>query len=767
MKWKQEQVVGKNALKLDAADKAAGAAKYTSDLVLPNMHEAKLVLCPHSRARIISIDKSEAMKVPGVHCILTWEDVDPVWFSTAGYPKETIPGMVPVPIEYLEDKLLMSRDINYRGEPSAIIVAVDRDTAVRAEKLLKIEYEVLPHAISIADALAPDAPEVHKGTSKNVIATVISKGDVEEGFKQAAHIFEDDYYAQPQQHCCMETSISIAEVAPSGKVTLWSTTQVPFHIRRGISEVFGLPMSKIRVIKPTLGGGFGERQMVQNEFLCVFAALKSRKTVRMATTREENIAYGCHRHESIIHVKTGISKDGKITAFESSVKTNAGAYTGHSPYVSKAMGTKYPYKIDHMRHNVEIVYTNTSEAAAYRGYGNPQISFARECHFDRIARELGYDIIDFKMKNLVVVGEPNPIALKSDWILESCGLDECLRQGREAIGWDKPKKPASGSKRYGRGVAASTHVTGTSAEPDFSSANVKIAEDGSVFLLIGSPDLGQGSDTAHAQIAAETIGVTMDKVYVLSADTETTSLDYGSYASRQTYVGGNAVKKAAEKCKRRIIEYASEMTGQVIGNLDTASGWVVRRENGRQVASIGDVAYFAVYRSKNPMAINETASYSSLNCPPSYAAHFAEVEVDTETGAVRILKYVAAHDAGHAINPANVEGQIEGCVMQGIGYTLSEDLIYDKKGVMLNASFTDYKVPHVHDMPDEIIPIIVDTPDPTGPYGAKGVGEMAIAPVPGAIVCAINDALGIRINSLPLTKERIVKAIKESGGLAN
>lgn len=763
MSWKQEQIVGRSVHKVDAMDKAAGSARYTSDMVLPNMLEAKLVTCPHARARILSINKAEALKVPGVQAILTWEDVTPVRFSTAGYPKETIPGMVPVPLEYLEDKILMDREINYRGEPAAIIVAKDRETAQAAEKLLKIEYEVLRPVVTIDDALAPDAPEVHKGTSKNVIATSIGKGDTEEGFKLADKIYENTYYAQAQQHCCMETTISIADVSAAGKVTLWSTTQVPFHIRRGIAEVFGLPMSKIRVVKPTLGGGFGERQMVQNEFLCVFAALKTRRPVRMATTREENIHYGCHRHESKMRIKTGVTKDGKITAMETWVQVNAGAYTGHSPYVAKAMGTKYPYNIEHIKHNVELVYTNTSEAGAYRGYGNPQISFARECLYTHIARDLGMDIIDFKLKNLVIVGEANPIALKSDWILESCGLDQCLIQGREAIGWDTPKKPNTATKCYGRGVAASTHVTGISAEPDFSSANVKIAEDGSVFLLIGSPDLGQGSDTTHAQIAAETIGVSMDKVFVYSADTENTALDYGSYASRQTYVAGNAIKAAAEKCKQHLLRYASEMTGQVVGNLDTADDWVVRRENGRKVAPIDEVAYFAVYKSKSPMAINETASYSSLNCPPSYAAHFAEVEVDKETGAVRILKYVAAHDAGHPIHPRNIEGQIEGCLMQGIGYTLSERMIYDDQGVMLNASFTDYKVPHVHDMPDEVIPIIVDTPDPTGPFGAKGVGEMAIAPVPGAIVNAINDALGIELRSLPLTKEVILKAIKEAG----
>jgi len=773
---KQFHVLGRSVERLDVRDKVTGTVQYTSDMVFPNMLIAKLVGSPYAHARIKSIDKSAAEAVPGVKTILTWKDVPRVpystrereqpegelrgaCYSTAGYPKETIPGVVPVPMEYLEDKYLLDYMVNYPGEAVAVVVAIDEDAAAKAVKLLKVDYEVLPHAITIEEALAEDAPLVHMGTRKNVIDTQICKGNVEEAFAQAAYIFEDEYEAQPQQHVCLETSCSVAKVDPSGRVTLWSTTQVPFHIRRGISEVLGLPMHKIRVIKPALGGGFGERQMVQNEFLCVFAAMKTGQPVKLETTREENTATMARRHQAKFHLKSGLSKEGEIIAFQVDVHTNAGAYTGHSPYVTKAMCTKNPYRMANLQFNASIVFTNQAESGAYRGYGNPQISFAREMHFDRVARELGMDPVEFRRKNLIRVGEQNPVSLKADWILESCELDQCLVQGAEAIQWYAPKKPDQGGKKYGKGVCAAIHVTGTSASPDFSSAYIKVNEDGTVMLLIGSPDLGQGSDTCHAQIAAEALGVRIEDVSVLSADTDVTSFDMGSYASRQTYVGGNAVKKAALQAKEHIIRFASEMTGQVAGNLETADGWVIRRENGRKIATFADVAHYAVYQSKNPMFISESASYSSLNCPPSMAAHFAEVEVDTETGEIKVLNFVAAHDAGTAVNPAMIEGQIEGSVAQGLGYTLTEDMIYNEQGILMNGNFTEYKVPRTLDMPN-IKSIIVASHDPSGPFGAKGVGEMAIAPVPGAIANAVYDAIGIRFTTLPITKEKVLHALK-------
>lgn len=755
--------LNRNVIRVDAHDKATGSAQYTSDIYLPDLLIAKLARCPHAHAKILRIDKQAAM-LPGIKAIFTYEDVPQVKYSTAGYPKETIRGIAPnVPMEYLEDKLLLDQIIHYQGEPVAIVVGEDEDTVEEAIRRLQVEYEVLPHALTIEQALAADAPEIHPGTRKNVLEAHMGKGDIEQGFAEADFIFEDTTKTQPQQHSCLESSCSVAKPDPSGKITLWSTTQVPYHIRRDIAEVLNLPMSKVRVIKPALGGGFGERQMVENEILCVFTALKLNRPVRMEMTREENLAFTTQRHQAIIHLKTGVTKEGKITAYQVHVQSNAGAYTGHSPYVTKAMCTKQPYHIDNLDFTSEVVYTNRPDSGAYRGYGNPQITFARESHFDRVARELGLDIIEFKRRNKLTVGEPNPVALKSDWILESCGLDACLEQGMEAIGWHKAKKPPVGHKYYGKGVAAALHVTGTSAEPDFSSATITMNEDGSVNLLIGSPDLGQGSDTAHAQICAEALGIPFEWIQVLSADTETTSFDMGSYASRQTYVAGNAVRKAALQLKLLLLEYAAAQTGQLIDNLTTKEGWVVRRENGRRVISIPEVCYYSMYLSKTPMYLNVSASYSSLNCPPAFAAHFAEVEVDTETGEVKVLNFVAAHDAGTPINPMLIEGQVEGCVCQGLGLTFTEDMLYNEEGRMLNPNFTDYKLPRALDMPP-IHTIIVDEYEPSGPFGAKSVGEMAVAPVPAAIANAIYDAVGVRIRELPITKDRLLAAIKAEKG---
>lgn len=760
---KMYQSRNKSELRYDGGDKATGAAKYTSDILFPDMLIAKLVRCPHAHARIKAIDKEKAM-IAGVKAIFTYHDVPQTRFSTAGYPKETIRSVAPyVPMEYLEDKLLLDQVIHHRGEPAAVVVGESEAAVDEAVRLLEVEYEVLPHAITIEDALKPDAPDIHPGTRKNVLDAQMRKGDIEQGFAEADFIFEDHYTTPQQQHCCMEPSCSVARKDPSGKITLWSTTQVPFHIRRDISEVLDIPMSRIRVIKPYLGGGFGERQMVQNEVLCAFVASHFNRPVRLAMTREENMEFGCHRHQAQIDLKTGVRKDGRIVAFQVHVRTNGGAYTGHSPYVTKAMCTKNPYDIENILFDSEVVYTNLSEAGAYRGYGNPQISFARECHFDRIAEALKMDNIAFRKRNMVQVGQPNPVALNSDWILESCELAACLDQGAEAIDWYAPRRPAKDGKAYGKGLCAALHVTGTSACPDFSSATVTMNEDGSVQLLLGSPDLGQGSDTAHSQICADTLGVHFEDVHIISADTDVTSLDMGSYASRQTYVAGNAVKLASEKVKARLLDYASAMTGQLVGNLDTDDGWIVRRENGRRLFSIKEVAYYAMYVSPKPLYLCETASYSSLNCPPAFAAHFAEVEVDTETGEVKLLNFVAAHDVGYAINPKLVEGQVEGCVCQGLGLTLFEDMHYDEKGRLRNPNFTDYKVPRALDMPP-VRTIIVDSYEPSGPFGAKSVGEMAVAPVPAAIANAIYDAVGVRIHSLPITKEKLRKALQEKAG---
>lgn len=758
--WRKLNVVGKSLPKVDVVNKVTGAAVYTSDIYLSNMLTGHLVRSQHTRARIISIDKEAAMRVPDVADIITCFDVPDVHFSTAGYPRETILGVCPnVDPRYMEDRTLMERELRYEGEIVALILAENVQAAREAESLLKIEYEVLPHVADTAYALSEEAPLIHGGTGKNVIETEMSYGDLEEGFKKSTHIFEDSISVQGQQHTCMETSCSIAQIEPSGKVTLWSTTQVPFHIRRNIHEVLGIPMSKIRVIKPAIGGGFGERQMVQNEILCVYAAMRTKRSVRIELTREENIAYTSLRHPADITLKTGVDDNGKILAYQMYVRSCAGAYSGHSNYVTKAMCTKNPYKLGAMFFHADITFTNRPDSGAYRGYGNPQMCFAREYHFDRIAKELGMDPTDFRKRNIVQVGEQNPIALKSDWVLQSNGLEACIDAGKEAIKWDERREP-QGSKRYGKGMSAALHVTGISAEPDFSSATITLNEDGTVSLLIGSPDLGQGSDTTHAQICAETLGINLKDVNVLSADTDVTSFDGGSYSSRQTFVAGNAIILAAQKVKEQVIKYAAEMTGQQRGNLDTYDGWIVRKENGRRVTSMADLAYFAAYKATEPIHICESASYNALNCPPAFAAHFADVEVDVETGAVKILNFVAAHDVGKAINPDLVTAQVEGAAAQGIGYALTEDMIYDGNAKLLNNSFTDYKVPRSTDMcPIEVI--VVEAYEPSGPYGAKSVGEMAVAPVAPAIANAIYDAAGIRIPSLPFTKEKVRAAIKE------
>ena len=759
-------IVGKNVKKINSTERATGSAIYSTDMVVAGMYIGKMLRSPYAHANIKSINAEKAEELGAT--VLTWEDVPRVLYSTAGYPKHTIVGMLPVPMEgYIEDKYVLDNKVRHFGEPVLAVAAKDEETALKALDLIEVEYEVLPAVFDVDEARKPDAPDVHTGVFKNCSDKVITKGDAEKSFKEEAeYIYEDFYDVGGQQHACMETSASLAAYdASTGKVTLWATTQVPFHIRRNINEVFGIPMNKIRVIKPPLGGGFGERQMPQYELLNVALAIKTGKPVKIETTREENMATTTARHPMNIRIRTGVTKEGKICAMDVEAKANAGAYTGHTPYVAGAMFSKIPYKCENVDFTAHVIYTNLPDFGAYRGYGNPQISFARETQIDRIVEDLGEDPIEWRIKNYIQVGEKNPLSLSTHWILEACGIEECLRKGAEEIGFYEPKIELENKHNVrGKGVAVAMHVSGTSAEPDFSSAQIIMHEDGTIMLLIGSPDLGQGSDTSSAQVAAETIGIRMEDVSVISSDTDTTSFDMGSYASRQSYVALNAVKKAAEKIKIDVLKYAFEMYPDIHkDNMDTYDGWVVRRENGEKIVKISDVAFYALYKSPDPMHITESASYRAQNCPPAMAAHFAEVEVDTETGDIDIVKYVAAHDLGRAIHPDIVEGQIEGAIMQGIGYTLSEYMIFDEKGKLINDNFTNYKVPRALDMPslDKLKSILVESYEPTGAFGAKSVAEMGVAPVPAAIANAVYDAIGIRFNNLPITKDIVVAALQE------
>lgn len=759
----KHNVVGTSHDRLDVRDKVTGAAVYTTDMYLPSMVMAKAVRSPYAHANIISMNKEEVEAIAGVLKVFTHEDLTSKRHCTAGYPDGSILGaaaMHKLDPSVFFDKPLIDKTVRYIGDISAVIVAETLDIAEDAARKLKIEYEILPHVVEMEDALKEDAPFVHAGTRNNVIDSQIRKGNATEAFKEADLIFEDEYFMHPQQPACMETCCTIASYEPSGKLTVWSTTQIPFNIRRSISENLNIPISKVHVIKPAIGGGFGERQMIINEILVAAIAVKICRPVKMVMSRQENLECVAFRHETKIKLKTGIMNDGKIVAYEMNVRTNAGAYTGHSVFVTRAMAAKHPYSIPNIDFNAEIVFTNRAEGAAYRGYGNPQMAYARETHFDRIAEEMNIDAIEFRKRNLVKVGEPNPVSYNSPWILQSCGIEECMDRGAKEVNWFAPTVNKEKNIYYGRGMACSLHVTGNSGVADFSSARVQVGEDGTVILSVGSADLGQGSDTAIAMICAEALGVKLEDVYMQSADTNNTSFDMGTYGSRQTYVCGNAAKLAAQKAKKELIRYACEKVKLKKEHLDIKDGWFVRVETGQQVIKLSEVAYYALYQAQDPMYLDFSASYSAVNCPPAFGVDFCELEVNGDTGEVRVISFVAAHDTGTAINPIQIEGQVEGSVIQGIGEVLTEDMVYNKDGKLLNDTMHDYKLPRAQDMPYNIKTIIVEAKEPTGPFGAKSIGEMGVAPVPGAIVNAIYDAIGVRFHKIPISKGDILNALK-------
>ncbi|MGA2463493.1 MAG: molybdopterin cofactor-binding domain-containing protein [Thermodesulfobacteriota bacterium] len=756
MEERELLVVGQSFSKIDGLNMATGKTLYTADMKLPRMLYGKILRSPHPHALIKRIDTSKLKRLSGVKAVINYENVPRVPYNSAGLPSYGISR---------HDEYIFDQKVRFHGDRVAAVAAVDKDTAEEAIHLIDVEYELLDAVFDPEEALRPEAPEVQTGTGKNVIYIPYAVGDIEKGFQEADDVFEDRYVMHPVHTCCMEPTAFIADVDSSGKLTVYGTTQVPNHSRRILSQILKLPMSKIRVVKPPIGGGFGSRQNLQHEGVVAMLALKTGLPVKIEYSREEEFFASTIRHPAIISFRTGIKRDGTLTGWYVKVIANAGAYTGHTPVLVQTLLHKNPYRIPHEKYEAYCVYTNLPNSGAFRGYGNPQISFARECHLDRIAEALKIDPIEIRVKNKLRVGDVNPLNRSMGWTLDSCGLEECLRAGARQFEWEKKRsgrKNRSAEILRGVGVACMMHLSGQTMSADCSSAIIKLNEDGTTALLTSAADLGQGSNTAMAQIAAEVLGLKVEDIVVMASDTDITPFDMGTYASRQTYVSGNAVKRAAEDAKAQLVKYAATMLSEKEEDLEIADRWIYVKDNSQKRLSLGEVVNEAQY-GKDRYHILGKATFKASNNPPPFAATFTEVEVNRETGTVKVLRVVSAHDVGKAINPKLTEGQIEGGIFQGIGYALTEEIHYDSKtGRTLNADFFDYKIPCSQDMP-VIEPILIETLDPTGPFGAKGVGESSLISVAPSIANAVYDAIGVRIKSLPITGEKILEALREKG----
>jgi len=751
--------IGKRVPKLDAIDKVTGRAVYGHDMKLPRMLYGKILRSERAHARILNIDTSRARKLPGVKAVITGYDIPDI---RVGFARDN-----PV--------LKTGKVRSFRDEIAAV-AAVDEDTAQEALDLIRVEYEDLPAVFDPEEAMKPGAPLVHEEAERNILSIMTqsySHGDVEKGFAESDVVLEDRFTLPRVAHCCLGTSFCLASFDNAGNLTVWNSSQMPFMSQRELSTALKIPPEKIRVIKATIGGGFGSKlDTYPFEPICVLLAQMTGRPVRITFTREEEFIASPTRQPVICYIKSGARKDGTLMARQARMILDNGAYTswGATTPLVMMMTISSLYRVPNVKYDVLVVYTNNFYAGAMRGYGNPQATFVVESHMDMLAHELGMDPVEFRLKNANQPGDVTGQGVK----ITTCGLSECIQKAAQNIGW-KEKRGQPGNR--GVGIAAQLHVGGGARiyPSDGCGTTIKVDDYGKVTVITGSSDMGQGSDTVIAQIVAEEMGVPVDNITVINTDTAITPWDVGAHASRTTFVAGNSARLAAAEARRQILEAAARAYNQKVENLDLRQGQIYVKgepEEGIPYAKAIRAGHFRVDGDvilargwyEPPTEKQDQEFRGNISATYGFAAQAAEVEVDTETGEVKVLKIAAAHDVGRAINPMAVEGQIEGGVSMGLGYGLYEELVLEK-GRLLNPNFADYALPTALDMPP-VDTLIVETVDPEGPFGAKGMAEPANNPTAPAIANAVYDAVGVRIKDLPITAEKVLKTLKEKRGQA-
>ncbi|MFO7320934.1 MAG: molybdopterin-dependent oxidoreductase [Chloroflexota bacterium] len=766
----RNRVVGKSEPKVDAVKLAAGKPVYTDDIEMPGMLHAALLTSPHAHARIRDIDTSEAERLPGVHAVLTYKNVPRVYYASGGQS-------YPNPLPY--DQVSLDNKVRHVGDRVAVVAAETPEIAQEALKLIKVDYEVLPAVFDPVEAMQPGAPVIHDDPNiegiydreRNIVHHIeASVGDAEAQWAKADHIFEGEYRVHQVQQVSIEPHVVVTWWDEDDRLNIRTSTQVPFHVRRMVAPLIGLPVKKIRVIKPRIGGGFGGKQEMLIEDLCAHLTIATGRPVRFEYTREQEFTSARSRHPQILRYKTGVTADGEIVAAELHIIANTGAYGTHGLTVQMVSGFRglSTYNAPYSKFLCDVVYTNIPTPGAYRGYGAPQALFALEVHTEEIATALGMDVIEFKRKNWIKPGEPLVMAVAlgegregKPQVVTTSALAECVDIGARAMGWSEKRGkqrtvPGKPHLRKGIGMAVAMHGTGI-AGLDMGAASIKMNDDGSFNLMFGATDLGTGADTVLAQIAAETLGVPLEDIIVYAADTDFTPFDTGAYASSTTYISGGAVLKAAESVRQQILKHVAErMLHCNIDDLELEDRRVVHRD-GRSV-TLEQVALHSLHQ-EDQHQIMATASHMSELSPPPFAAQFAEVTVDTETGQVTVDRLLMAVDCGIAINPITAAGQIEGGMTQALGYAHCEELVYDENGTPLATDLNRYHIYRADEMP-ELEAIFVETYEPSGPYGAKAVAEIPKDGVAPAVASAIYDATGVRIRSIPFTPERVWRALR-------
>jgi CO/xanthine dehydrogenase Mo-binding subunit len=768
-------LVGASVPRLEAREKITGRAIYTDDMTVPGMLHGALLGSPHPHARILSYDTSQARALPGVRAVLTAEDLPDVVLGSI-----------------VQDMPILARHkVRYRGEPVAAVAAVDLQTARRALELIQIQYEPLPAVYDAEEAMQPGAPVIHGDTQSvqpvahprsqladqpNVATHIqIIEGDADNAWDECDVIVEGTYETPAQAHMYMEPCTTLAVPQPSGKITIWTSTQTVFRVQAITAQALAMPMSRVRVIAPRVGGGFGAKTEITNQPITAALARAAGAPVKLTFSRIEDTTMMKSRHPARIYMRTGATQDGRLRAREVRMYFDTGAYADDGPSVL-AVATYFargPYRIKYVNVDAYSVYTNKLRAAAFRGFGNPQITFASEVQIDELADRLGMDPIELRLRNVIETGQR--------WLggkrVESGTMRQCLEQARVVSDWAARRQPQSPTpgKRRGIGIAAVPHVCALLG----TSALVKLNEDGTVTVQCAAIDTGQGSETALVQCVSGALGLTPEQINFAGPDTDGSPYDFGTVGTRITFQLGKALTEACKQIKKQILKHASVLLDRSKRKLELRPGGRIGiKDESAPEVTFADVALRSLYVEGGPILGTYSALFPPHVFDPDrtyahglasmgngyfvFAAQVAEVDVDELTGKVELVRAWSVHDVGRAINPVAAEGQIQGGFVQGLGYALFEEMVWSD-GRLANPSMLDYKIPAAAEVPLEVHPVMLEHPSEEGPFGAKGVAEVGLVGVAPAISNAIRHATGVSLRRIPATSERVLRALLEQG----
>lgn len=757
--------VGKKVTRVDAYDKVIGRTKYTDDLCDKSAYIARVVHSTIAHGKVVSIDTSEAEKIPGVVKVFTCFDLkEKHYFPTAGHPWSTDPSHQDV-----ADRLVLTEEVRFYGDDIAAVVAEDEVSAAQAVRAVKVEYEEYPFVLDVQEAMKDGAPQIHEEYPNNILKhTSIRKGNYEEAIKEPGLTKIEGWYDTPTvQHCHIENFICYAEME-GGRITVVASTQIPHIVRRVVGQALGIAWGKVRIIKPYIGGGFGNKQDILYEPLCAWLCMQlGGHLVKLDVPREDTFVSNRVRHAIRSHIISWVRPDGTYAARKLEAYSDQGAYASHGHSIAAKGTGAFPqlYPCDNVEADAYTVFTNKSVAGAMRGYGIPQAMWAVECHTEDVAAKLHIDPVEFRRKNLMPVGYIDAFSKNE---LYDDTFNQCLDKAMEAIDYKRKFKEyqnQTGDIRRGIGVAVfwyNTAVWPISLET--SSCRMVLNQDGSLQVQLGETEIGQGADTAYTQMTADVLGVPLEDVHVVSCqDTDVTPFGTGAYASRQTYTAGFSIRQTALLLKERILKYAHELTRMPPYNLDIADGSIVRTTDGRKLMTLGELSTEALYSLTNSQHLSAESTAQIKSNAYSFGCTIAEVEVDIPMCKVKLIDIVNAHDAGTLINPALAEAQVHGGMSMGIGYGMSERLIFDKKtGRALNNNLLDYKLSTFMDHP-RLKAVFAENTEPTSAFGTKALGEPPACSVAPAIRNAVYQATGVGVNDAPVNPHNLFRRFTEEG----